>query len=379
MIPPEGVHHHVRLRRRGGAARVAWLLARAQAARPDCVGLSFELDEPDGPKEFLEPFLCPPGDLAERIAPGRLIHVHATGDWPALLQGFAVHARPWVLTAHDCSLLTGGCVYPVHCGRELSGCQGPCPRDYPGSHELWQAKRRLLPLAKPKLAAPSAWLARQLRQAWPEPGVSVIPNGVEPPSESLDKTQAREMLGLGAKAKVVLFLAHGGLQAAYKGGGGFMPLWRAIKAGEPRALALTVGGGQAERQGDMIGLPYLEGRMREAVFQASNALVYPSLADNHPLVILEAMARGLPVAAYAAGGIPEQIVSGQSGLLVPCGDEAGLAEAVLRLLSDRFLAKTLAGRAMEAWGRHFTAERMAARYQGMYARAGGGHPGAKAG
>jgi glycosyltransferase involved in cell wall biosynthesis len=63
--------------------------------------------------------------------------------------------------------------------------------------------------------------------------------------------------------------------------------------------------------------------------------------DGIPNVILEAMACGLPVASTASPGVAEAVVDGESGLLVPQGDEEALATALGRLLADRELRRRL--------------------------------------
>lgn len=57
-----------------------------------------------------------------------------------------------------------------------------------------------------------------------------------------------------------------------------------------------------------------------------------------PVSILEAFACGVPVVSTCAGGIPDMLEDGVAGLLVPVGDEAAMAEAVLRILRDPLLA-----------------------------------------
>lgn len=63
--------------------------------------------------------------------------------------------------------------------------------------------------------------------------------------------------------------------------------------------------------------------------------VLPSLAEHFGRVIVEAMAMGKPVVATDAGGVPEIVAHGETGLLVPPGDAGRLAEAVLHLLHHR--------------------------------------------
>lgn len=70
-------------------------------------------------------------------------------------------------------------------------------------------------------------------------------------------------------------------------------------------------------------------------YQQCAFCVVPSLWENHPYVILEAMACGKPVIASDAGGIPEIIKDGINGLLVSPGSVADLADRIVRLLNDR--------------------------------------------
>jgi glycosyltransferase involved in cell wall biosynthesis len=94
--------------------------------------------------------------------------------------------------------------------------------------------------------------------------------------------------------------------------------------------------------------------------------VLPSLWEGFGLVLLEAMAAGRPVVASAVGPIPEIVVEGETGLLVPPGDSDALARAVVRLLRDPRLAARLgrAGRArVEA---KFGLDGMVARTDALY-------------
>jgi glycosyltransferase involved in cell wall biosynthesis len=70
------------------------------------------------------------------------------------------------------------------------------------------------------------------------------------------------------------------------------------------------------------------------LFTEADLFVLPTLADCMPLVILEAMASGLAVVATDVGAISEQVVHGETGLLVPPGDPSALARAVRTLLDD---------------------------------------------
>ena len=80
--------------------------------------------------------------------------------------------------------------------------------------------------------------------------------------------------------------------------------------------------------------------LRERLAQAT-ALVLPSRRENYPLVLLEAMAAGVPVVATRVGGIPEMIDDGSSGLLVPPEDPDELAVALARVSKDEVLRDKL--------------------------------------
>lgn len=71
-----------------------------------------------------------------------------------------------------------------------------------------------------------------------------------------------------------------------------------------------------------------------AQMAAAGALVLPSRRENYPLVLLEAMAAGVPVVATAVGGVAELLDDGAAGWLVPPGDPAALADVLRRMASD---------------------------------------------
>src|SRR5437667_3542086 len=96
--------------------------------------------------------------------------------------------------------------------------------------------------------------------------------------------------------------------------------------------------------------------------------VYLNAPDlpNMPGSILEAFASGLPVVTTDAGGIPYIVRHGETGLLVPRGDDAGMAAAALRLLDDPVLVQRLVASALEECRRKYAPDAVVAEWLSVY-------------
>jgi glycosyltransferase involved in cell wall biosynthesis len=103
----------------------------------------------------------------------------------------------------------------------------------------------------------------------------------------------------------------------------------------------------------------------------ASALVLPSLEENCPMVLLEAMAAGVPVAASNAGGIPDLVETGVTGILFDPRDAAGMSAAVEKLLGDGDFAGGLAERAKKMALTRFHPRRIAQRHVEIYREAAG--------
>lgn len=101
------------------------------------------------------------------------------------------------------------------------------------------------------------------------------------------------------------------------------------------------------------------------VLEKSEVLVLPSKEEGFGLVLLEAMAAGVPVVAANVGGIPEIVADGQSGILVERENIEQLAEAIDRVLQAEELRKTLIENGFEK-ANGFTWEKMGGEIDGLY-------------
>src|SRR6185437_4567159 len=83
----------------------------------------------------------------------------------------------------------------------------------------------------------------------------------------------------------------------------------------------------------------------DALLAAADVACLSSREEGMGSVLLDALAFGLPIAATRAGGIPEVIVDGESGLLAEVRDPEDLGAAIARLVTDRELAARVSSRA----------------------------------
>ena len=149
----------------------------------------------------------------------------------------------------------------------------------------------------------------------------------------------------------------------------------ARRDGMPAWQGLLVGDGPARdrlrRLAEELGLQgrvVFAGMRRDvaSVLPAMDLFVCPSLYEGFGIAIVEAMAAGRPVIASAVGGIPEIVVHGDTGLLVPPGDAAALADAIAALLAHPDLARAMGLRGRARAQERFSVETAVRRHQQLY-------------
>jgi len=112
----------------------------------------------------------------------------------------------------------------------------------------------------------------------------------------------------------------------------------------------------------------------QPLLESAGIVVVPSLGEGFGMVALEAMERGRPVIASDVGGLPEIVVHGETGLIVPSADDGALAAAIVELVQDpaRAAAMGRAGRrrAVEVFDQTRCTQQTAALYASALDRAG---------
>ena len=194
--------------------------------------------------------------------------------------------------------------------------------------------------------------------------ITIIPSGI-----SLEDVRAvapigiRSQLGLTAETKIAVNVAA---LVGHKDHATLLRAADALRTTHPDLHWVIAGDGplrdEIERLRtdlDLASCVHILGHIRDAIGLIADADVYVMSSSQEGLgtSVLDAMARGIPVASTAAGGLPDLLQDG-AGLLVPVSSFSALADAVHQILTDAALRTSLIARADIAVQR-FTTRRMA--------------------
>jgi glycosyltransferase involved in cell wall biosynthesis len=156
-------------------------------------------------------------------------------------------------------------------------------------------------------------------------------------------------------------------------------IWNEVRATVPEALLTVVGRGLAGEEEALRDLPgidvrgWVEPNELPARFATADVAVVPwantpSNRARHSAKVLELMAAGLPIVAYAVGELPATL--GEAGVLVEPGNPAAFAEAVVSLFRDRALARRLGSEARRRVLAKYTWEQLSKIAEEAYRTAG---------
>jgi glycosyltransferase involved in cell wall biosynthesis len=264
------------------------------------------------------------------------LHNAVVAGWSPRFVEICAARAPVIWTLHDMWSFTGRCAHSGACEKFIDGCDASCPtaEEYPAFprariRDEWDARRRIIAEHPNVVAvAPSRWLANlATRGLWPRDRLFVIPNGVD---TSVYRPRERAM------GQRIAIAVTQDFRDPQKGGA---ILATALELLARRGvLCLTVGknaGAVDWRGANVRHLGWLESEEeRAAAYASADFLVHPSLAENLPNVILEAMACGTPSVAYNVGGVAEAVREGETGWLCDAATPVGLARGIARALDD---------------------------------------------
>jgi glycosyltransferase involved in cell wall biosynthesis len=212
----------------------------------------------------------------------------------------------------------------------------------------------------------------------PESKLRLVYNGIDAPAfarELIDKRQARARLGLDRSSLVISIVAnlhpykgHADLLRALSFIADRLPAdWTLVATGRDIAGSKAMLHGLAVELGLARQVRFLGERTDlPAILSAADIHVSAAHTESLPNNILEAMCAQLPIVATKVGGVPEQLVDGTSGLLVPARAPYPLAAAIERLAGDAELRNRLGRAARERVGTAFPVERPVAALEDIY-------------
>jgi len=280
------------------------------------------------------------------------LHWVAQYQSPLTIQRLAALNKPMVWTLHDQWAFTGGCHYGAGCRKYEKNCVR-CPQLGHDEFELTAAvlkdKAEVLKNVNLTIVTPSRWMATCSMASRLFKGfrTEVIPNSLETDVfRPVPKKKAKHHIGLDPDVITLLFGSEDGNEKRK----GFKKLIAGIRhcLVDSRFQSLVADNkirlicfGHRNHEIESLGIPvmplgYLDADEKiSAAYNSADIFMLPSLEDNLPNTVLEAMGCGTPVVAFDVGGVSDMVENGVMGQLVPLGDTEQMGQAILSLIFDK--------------------------------------------
>jgi glycosyltransferase involved in cell wall biosynthesis len=256
-------------------------------------------------------------------------------------------SKPAVFTLHDMWSFTGHCAYSYDCDRWKIGC-GKCPylNTYPAisrdnTRLEWQLKNWVYSRSPLSIVTPSNWLTEQAKQSmlahFP---IHHIPYGIDTEAyQPLEPEKCRSLLGILPNQKVLMFGSQS-LQDTRKGSDLLIKALQLLPESLKAETVLITIGDAGEAITESVGMLHLNfgyinsDRLKSMVYSAADLFIFPTRADNLPLVLQESMACGTPIVSFKIGGVPDLVRPGVTGYLALPEDAQELCNGIVQLLED---------------------------------------------
>lgn len=312
------------------------------------------------------------------------LHWVAAFQSPITLKKLFDLDKPVVWTLHDMWAFTGGCHYSAGCDKYQQECVD-CPQladdPYHLAKVILEDKLNLFANANLTLVTPSQWLAECVSQSKLFQGnrVEVIPYSleIEDVFVPIAKPKAKQIFGINPQTITLLF----GAGTATEERKGFAHLVEAIQhCLKSSQFQTLVAEGQIEilcfgYPSELIyslGVPVRslgsidsDFRLSQA-YSAADLFILPSLEDNLPNTMLEAMSCGTPVIGFDVGGIPDLVKDYTTGRLVPLKNTQQMAEAILDCIFDPELRQRMSHHCRQLLEANHSITTQAKRYLDLY-------------
>lgn len=314
----------------------------------------------------------------ETLAPS-IVNLHWIGTGFIRIETLAKLNQPLIWTLHDMWAFTGGCHYNEVCDRYQEAC-GSCPqlgskKDADLSRRIWQRKSKSWKNLNLTIVTPSRWMMKcaSASSLLKNRRIEVIPYGIDTQQyRPQDRNAVRSLLNLPQDKQLILFSSMS-TQDHRKG---FHLLQNTLKILEQSELKdkielVVVGATQPSDSQTWSFKTHYMGRLGDdislsLIYAAADVFVAPSLQDNLPNTVLEALACGTPSIAFKIGGMPDMIDHGQNGYLAQPYEIKDLAKGIEWILQDRERHYKLCEMAREKVNNSFMLNQQGKRYKQLY-------------
>ncbi len=281
-----------------------------------------------------------------------------------------------IWTLHDMQAFTGHCAHSFDCAKWTSGC-GNCPDltiypsvSYDSTNELWLDKKFIYENSDFLLTVPSEWLKKKVENSiLKNHRCELVYNGVDTEIfKPQDKNELRRKYKIPDNLFIIGGVAHSGaLNNVWKGGEYTRAALEIIFKKIPNAIFLNIGSNSDSDQERIFNVPHVSDEKELAeLYSLMDIYLTTSIADNAPLVVLEALSCGLPVVAFNTGGIPELVKDGYSGIISEYKNAGKIAEEIIKIYWDKNKLSTFANNARNDVLNRFDNEKVTDQYLKLY-------------
>ena len=312
-----------------------------------------------------------------------VIHLHWINQGMLSLNGIQKILRsgkPVIWTMHDIWPATAICHLTLGCHYFVNRCAN-C-RYLPGgggnndlSSGIWRKKQQILSDANIYFVACSRWLESEAKSSALLKGqkITSIPNPIDTHIyKKGNKQEARQRLGLPLDKKLILFASQR-VTNENKGMSYFVDACQKLHS-RNRPYCVIILGGHAEEVVEQLPmkaypLGYVNDEQRIVdVYNAADVFVLPSLSENLPNTIMEAMACGVPCVAFKVGGIPEEIDHQKNGYVAAYRDADDLANGIEWVLQEADY-ESISQQAVHRVSQCYSQQSVALKYLDVYQQA----------
>lgn len=283
----------------------------------------------------------------ELVINSDIIYIHWTAGFLSRsnIEDLANLGKPIFMFMHDMWPFTGGCHHSMECSGytvDCKRCKMFTRKNHSVNHQLLSKAKTYSKYDNIYFISPSNWMADCARKSFPlrEKLVFVIPNIVdEKVFKPLNKEVVRDILNLPQDKTIITFGCQAGQKNPFKG---WDYLEKAInQISRDNILIMIYGSGYSQETVDKVKYPIKfmgwvnDETLLALICNAADLFVTPSLCENYSLVVLENVLCKTPVVGFNTTGVPELVITDDTGYLAKFKDSEDLARGIEYVIDNK--------------------------------------------